>query len=229
VLEQADYATTIKVKLTISPGFVGNNTFTTAVTDYDSGQPTPVNGVQLRFSIGGRTDVPPSTLPLTVAPNGEWSAQGANLSVVGVWDVTAVVTKPSGGVEVPFRVQATPPGQTTDVLATPGQPTIYEVSAPAGASVQVYNDPGSPGPNQFHATFFVAGGLELPVDSVELIATSPDGRVTTLDPRRLSPGHFVADANLTAGQWAFTMYATSATSGNVAALVDTDVQANGTG
>src|SRR5262249_5401644 len=115
------------------------------------------------------------------------------------------------------------PGQTTAVLATPGQPTIYEVSVPSGEKVQIYNDPGGPGANQFHVTFFVGSGLELPVDSVQLVATGPDGRDTNLDPRRLTPGHFVADASLTPGQWVYTVYASSAASGNIAALVDTDV------
>jgi copper transport protein len=223
VLEQSDYATTIKVKLTIAPGYVGANTFTTAVTDYDTGQPEQVNGVQLRFAIGGRTDVPSSTLSLSSTPKGDWSAQGTNLSVVGVWTVTAVVTKAAGGVDVPFRVQAAPADQKNDVLPTPGQPTIYEATMPTGEQVQIYSDPGGPGRNQFHVTFFTASGTEQPIDTVQVIASSPDGRDTALTTRRLSPGHFVADNTLTPGQWAYTVYASGAASGNVAALVNTDV------
>ena len=83
------------------------------------------------------------------------------------------------------------------MTVTPGQPTIYSVALGQGRTVQVYADPEAPGPTELHATFFSAAGAEEPVDVATVTA---DGATTT--PRRLGPGHFVADVDAPAGAWA---------------------------
>ncbi len=63
VVTGADFATTTRVRLEISPGTVGPNTFVADVTDYDSGEPVDARRVSLTFDLPDQPDVS-STLRL---------------------------------------------------------------------------------------------------------------------------------------------------------------------
>ena len=97
------------------------------------------------------------------------------------------------------------PSPSIDVNAVPGLPTIYTVHLSAGRTVQVYLDPGTPGANEVHATFFDAAGNELPVASVTMALGPVGGPLAPLTPRQLEPGHFVADTTLTAGTYSLSI------------------------
>jgi hypothetical protein len=66
--------------------------------------------------------------------------------------------------------------------------------------VQIYLDPGTPGQNEMHITFFDAAGAELPVPTATIAVTQADGVATILSSRELEPGHFAADLMVAAGQ-----------------------------
>ena len=53
IVEGSDFGTSVKVRLAVSPGTAGFDTFTATVTDYDSGAPVPADGVTLRFVLPG--------------------------------------------------------------------------------------------------------------------------------------------------------------------------------
>ena len=167
----SDFGTSLKVRLDVSPGMAGFNTFKATVTDYDSGAPlAAATGVSLRFTFPGRSDVGSSRLDLPSIAPGVFSATGSNLSLVGAWQVTALVVNGTASVEVPFELDHPDvAGDDRSRTPSPGLPTIYTVHLSAGRSVQVYLDPGTAGANEVHATFFDAAGNELPVQSVVMV------------------------------------------------------------
>ena len=112
VLAGSDYATTVRVRLVVTPGNVGANQFTATVSDYASGRPlTGVRSVQLDFSLPAQTAVQPSTLALSRAPGGTWRGSGLELSVRGRWNIQVLVQQAATAVEVPLVIDATLPGK----------------------------------------------------------------------------------------------------------------------
>jgi copper transport protein len=84
---------TLRVRLEVSPGTAGYNNFTVALTDYSTGSPINDATVTLGFLYGAGT-IGGSALELTSAGQGIFSANGANLSLRGAWNVTAQVQTP---------------------------------------------------------------------------------------------------------------------------------------
>jgi copper transport protein len=204
----SDFATSVRVELTATPGTVGANRFSAKVVDYDSGQPVQATRVSLRFTLPNRPDVGASTLQLEKAPDGRWQGQGI-LSIDGRWSITTLVERPGGSVTVPLALQprATPP--RVKVSRVPGQPTIYTIALQRGISLQTYLDPGKPGPNVLHMTYFTAGGGEQPIFEIAAKATNPKGAVADLKLSKFSSGHYVSNLNLDAGRWSFEINATT--------------------
>jgi copper transport protein len=198
-----DFATTTRVRLEVTPGTAGRNTFAATITDFDSGAPIDAGGVTLRFVPKDRPDVAPGSLPLVRGPRGIWTGTGSQLSFEGTWNVGVQIGEGTNTIVVPLVVTTLPPQETISVSRGSGQPDIYTITVPSGISVQSYADPGTPGPNQLHYTAFDASGNELPISSITVTATPPSGGAHQLTPRRLSAGHFVFDVTLSTGRWSF--------------------------
>ncbi len=204
-----DFGTSVRLSLTVSPGTAGFNTFSARATDFDSGAPVPATSVTLRFSIPARTDIGESRLDLApaAAGTGVFSASGPNLSIDGTWSVTALVVNGLASVEVPLTVTtrcapvAAGPASSVSINAAPGLPALYTAALTSGRTVQVYLDPGTAGANELHATFFDQAGTELPVQQVTEQIGPSGCALAPLTPRRLEPGHFVADTTLPAGTY----------------------------
>ena len=188
-----DFGTTVRVRLVVTPGSAGLNEFALGVTDYDTGTPISADDVTLRFSTASTSGVGGSSLALTPTGPGSFAASGGNLSLDGIWKLTAVVAAPSGSVEVPLAVATRIPSLHVEANPVAGAPTIFTAHLPAGNSLQVYLDPGRPGPNELHATFFDASGHELPVPSATVLLEPAGGPNAVVAARQLEPGHFVAD------------------------------------
>jgi copper transport protein len=194
VATASDFGTTVRARLTVSPGQAGTNRFRVRLTDYDSGKPVTVTRVTARLALPADPAVSTSTLALAPAGPGTYAASGPNLILPGRWRVTLVIERGADSLELVLDVVTRPPeGRVT---ITPGAPTIYSVAIDQGRSVQVYVDPERPGPTELHATFFSAAGTEEPIDTATVTAAG-----TTGTPRRLGPGHFVADVDAPAGAW----------------------------
>jgi copper transport protein len=191
VLVGHDFATTTRVRLTISPGTAGFNTFVLTAIDYDTAKPIQATA-SLRFTLPARPELGGSMLALTAqtAP-GTFAASGANLSINGAWNVTVVLQEATGGVEIPFTVTPRVPPEKITVQKNPGLPPLYTLELAGNRSVQTYLDPGHRVPiNEFHVTFIGPDGNELAMTGLTVDAT-PGGRLTV---RRLDDiGHFVAD------------------------------------
>jgi hypothetical protein len=195
----SDFGTTLRVRLVVEPGAAGFNRFTATVTDYDSGAAVAATGVALRFQLASRSGVGASTLELAATDAGRYTATGANLSIDGIWKVTATVAGADGAVEVQLVVATRVATEATDVNAAPGVPTIYTVHLPDRDTVQVYVDPGNSGKNELHMTFFDPAGNELPVPSATVALSPADGAASIAAPQLLEPGHFVANVTVPAG------------------------------
>lgn len=210
-----DYATSVLVDLVVTPGTAGPNSFQARVVDFDTRAPFPARRVELRFRLPSRPDLGGSTLELTKERDGLWTGQGVPLSIDGRWSISALVQGAGTAVTVPLELQtrrpdvATATTQQLQVSQIPGQPTIYTVTIAGGRTIQSYIDPGKPGTNQVHATFFDAKGNEQPQASVRVTATPGSGAAPVLKLLRLGPGHFAAQGKLGPGRWTFDIGATA--------------------
>ena len=111
VLVGSDYATTARVRLTVSPGTVGRNEFAAAVSGYGTGEPLAgVRHVELDFALSRQATVAPSTLSLVRGPDGVWRAAGLELSVAGRWNIGVLVQEATTSVVVPLSLTARLPG-----------------------------------------------------------------------------------------------------------------------
>jgi nitrogen fixation protein FixH len=201
IINGADFATTTKARLEITPGTVGPNRFVLRVTDYDTGEPVNADRVSLIFELPNDPDVG-STVQLERGPSHTWAAQSTALAIVGDWNVTVLVQRPNGSTEVPLHVRPKVPPPKIEVSRQPGQPTLYTITFGTGDQIQSYVDPGKPGPNQLHVTAFDPAGKELPLKSGKISARGPDGTLP-LDLIRFSAGHFAANLDITSGDWTF--------------------------
>ena len=193
-----DFGTSVRARLVATPGVTGQNTFDLALTDYDTGQPVDASGATLRFLLKS-SGVAPSSLDLQGVGPGRFTASGANLSIDGIWQITATITTGDAAVDVPLFATTTVSAQPVEKLVSAGLPTIYQVQLGSVGSAQVYLDPGGPGQNELHVTFFDPAGNELPTQSATIALFPAVGEAVLPPPRMLEPGHFVATVDAVAG------------------------------
>jgi copper transport protein len=222
VVSGSDFATTVRLRLTVSPGSAGFNTFTARVTGYDSGAPVSASSVELEFTNPLRPQLGESTLTLKREAAGTFEARGANLSIAGIWEVAAIVENASSSTEV--HLQLTTIGPQPFVTESPfqGLPTLYTIQLQSGWLAQVYLDPDKPGADEFHVTFFTNANetSEIQIASVTIGMTVSGGIPTVLVPTRLDPiGHFVAPATVPAAPTRFDILATTQSGAAIATYV----------
>jgi copper transport protein len=197
-LTGSNFAESVRVSLKITPGFPGANVF--AVRTEVLRGPKGIDGVTMRLS-SRRAGI--AEIPVRLRRRGdEWTARSAGVPLPGVWQAVVFVDRGADSAEVPltFHTRCETPKPSSG-----STPRIYDIEQPDGTSVQAYADPGKPGRNEVHFTFFDSKGKELPMADDPRI----DGflkRSKTLDVRRFSAGHFVAGARLGAGEWIFDFY-----------------------
>jgi copper transport protein len=100
----SDYATSVRVTLTVSPGAAGPNRFQAAVSDYDTGSPLPVRGVELTGRPMAQPDLASARLKLVKEADGSWQGNGPLLSIGGHWTLVTIVEGTGGGVTVPLEL-----------------------------------------------------------------------------------------------------------------------------
>jgi copper transport protein len=203
-VEGNDFATSVRLDLTVSPGTAGPNSFTAKLTDYDSGAVWPASRVALRFTPRDRPEIGGATLELARSGDGLWQGRGSMLSIDGPWVVVALVQAPGSSVTVPLELRTRSASQQAEVSKVPGQPTLYTIKLPTGGTLQSYLDPGLPGANTVHFTFFTAGGDEQTMDHVHATMTTA-GATRTLELLTLGSGHFAANVDLQPGQVSFAV------------------------
>ncbi len=101
----SDYATTVRVGLTVTPGAAGRNAYQLRAVGYDSGQPlSTVTAVRMECSQPARPGLAPVTITLRRAGDGSWTGDGLEFSVAGPWKVNVYVQETSSGVVVPLEL-----------------------------------------------------------------------------------------------------------------------------
>jgi copper transport protein len=212
VVTGSDFATTVKVRLTVSPGTAGFNNFTLRVSDYDTGAMVHANSVQLEFTQPLRPQLGESTLTLTRQSNGTFAARGGNLSIGGIWEVAAIIENATNSTEVHLQLTTITPAPIVTVTRFSGLPTLYSIQLQGGALAQVYLDPDKAGAGEFHVTFFTNANetSEIQIASTTIGMTVPGRMPTILVSRRLDPiGHFVADVTIPMGATRYDILATT--------------------
>lgn len=138
-----DYATSVRVRMEVTPGSAGPNRFDATVTDYDSGAAVPADRVSLRFQLRDRPEVAPTMLDLTRDPDSRWRGEGSVLSVDGRWGVTALVQTPTDAVEVPMELVTRPTAAATAAGPAGARPCGDGKPDPS-YSVTMTSDPSPP-------------------------------------------------------------------------------------
>ncbi|HWW54948.1 MAG TPA: CopD family protein, partial [Acidimicrobiales bacterium] len=225
VIDTHDFATTVRLHLTVTPGTAGFNQFRLGVVDYDTLKPIEADKVALTFHYPARTDVGDSNLALTRSPDGSYAGQGANLSLQGHWAITVLIQRGLQSTDVPIDLVTETPPLPFDVQRTKGLPAFYNIHLAGGRQIQVYLDPGHPGLDQFHATFVEPSGTETNIASFNVTdSLEPAGSATPLTTRKLDNlGHYVADAPVVRGTYRFTMTATTSDGSVLGADLDIPV------
>jgi copper transport protein len=205
----SDFGTTVRARLTVSPGNPGINAFRLEVNDYDTGQPVNASQVSMTFTLPNQSLVGSSSLTLKRTSAGVYTAQGGNLALAGTWHITVLIERGALSVDVPLQVSMHSVAPVVTRTAFPGEPTLYNVHLPQGGIVQVYIDPDKAGPVEFHMTFLGNRMQQLQIASASATETAPGGSTQNLVTRRLDVGHFVADANVAQGRTRFDIIAST--------------------
>lgn len=221
----ADFARTVRVRLRAMPGMPGPNIFEVRMEDFDSGEPLPARNVRLRFSIRERPDIGASELPLASADPGLWRGEGTNLSIGGTWRVGVLIEQAADSLEIPLELKTRTAPQEVHVVEGKGEePDVYTISLPEGRSVQAYVHSAEHGPQEIHFTFLDQAGDELPMEAATIEAMPADGEALELETQRLTPGHFVAEAELEPGAWRFGVEATAQDGAGLSTHIDHEVE-----
>jgi hypothetical protein len=218
----SDFATTVKVRLAVSPGAAGFNEFTLRVSNYDTGAAVHASSVQLEFAQPLRPQLGQSTLTLKHQSDGTFAARGANLAIAGIWEVAVIIENADSSTEVHLQMTTLSPAPIVTATRFKGLPTLYSIRLQDGWLAQVYIDPDKSGADEFHVTFFTNANetSEIDIATATIGMTAPGGTPTILVSRRLDPiGHFVADATVPAGATRYDIIATTQTGAAIATYV----------
>jgi copper transport protein len=102
-IDGSDYGTSVRLRLVVSPGAAGPNTFDATVLDYDSRLPVPAQSVSLQLQLKDRPDVGPASVDLKPAGS-HWRASSSALAIDGTWSVTGIVQTATDAVQVPMEI-----------------------------------------------------------------------------------------------------------------------------
>jgi copper transport protein len=108
----ADWATTVRVTLTVTPGAAGPNRFTATLADFDTGAALAADRVELTGSPAAHPGLAGARLELAEAADGRWLGQGRLLSLAGRWQLTTTIQRPDGAITVPLELDLPPPTPT---------------------------------------------------------------------------------------------------------------------
>jgi copper transport protein len=115
----SDYATSVRVTLTLTPGVAGSNSYTVLVDDYDTGAPlATVASVRLDCSLPAQPSLNTETVQLKPTSGGRWTGNGLDFAVAGRWQVVVSVQEQSSGTTVKLEVPVRPAAGASPPAAT---------------------------------------------------------------------------------------------------------------
>ncbi len=162
----------LNVDIKISPGTVGQNTFTVHLTS--GGQPVPsVKEALLRFT-PGQSNVAPSEAQLLAQGNGDYAVKGSFLSLPGAWQVQVVVRRANKFDSFAnFNFSIVPPGANRENAHTPNIAGGVAVLDALLFALAMYSMPGDrlarSSVSGILAVLLAAGGLYYAMRPVALV------------------------------------------------------------
>jgi copper transport protein len=105
VVRGADFGTSVKVELRISPGMVGRNSLVVEARDYDSEEPIDAERVTLFLSLPERPEIATSRVRLEEDEPGMWSTTTNAVGVEGTWRVGIRIEAAADSWEIPVEVE----------------------------------------------------------------------------------------------------------------------------
>ena len=206
--EGTDFATTTRVRLTVTPGTPGTNRFDARVLDHDTGTPRPADQVTLRLGSVTTPGVPVTSVELEAAGN-TWTARSGALALAGTWSVEALVRTGGDVVEIAMTLSTRQDGAVQTSRDQQGLPTLVTTAFHDGVEIETFVDPGTAGANQVHVTVFAPDGTGLPTRRIVVVAAPEQGPPQRAPQTVFGEGHVVADTQLDAGTWTFDVVATA--------------------
>jgi copper transport protein len=194
------FAGDLAAEIIVNPGLPGPNRVTVELSDPIAERALDDVDASLRVRYRGRPGSEPIDVELEHEGEGVYAADTSAFSLPGPYEVTILAQGSARSRQV-LTALATPTPQ--DVSVIDGSPSIYDIRADDGSSIQMYLDPGEAGTNEVHATFFGPDGKERDDLSDFVVTGTRDVGVRVFVLRQFSPGHVVANATLEAGRWRF--------------------------
>jgi copper transport protein len=216
----ADFATTVRATLRAVSDQPGPNRFTVAIADYDSGNASSPDRVDLRFTPLDDPDIAPTTLPLTPDGEGRFTGTGAHVSFDGRWRVDVLMERGSSSIDVPLEIEARSRPQRVSVLRVPNQAPIYTVDLNPLGSIQVIVDPERPGEAQLQISCVTVFAEPLPVRRLVVTASSNDAPVRTLVTNRADRHQYLTKIFLERGMNRITVIARTETDARLRATFE---------
>ena len=220
------YATSAgyRASLEVSPGYAGPNRFVLRVYDTSTGQELTERQItqgELSFAPYGRATATAATLPLNLAADGELSAIGQQLTLTGRWIVTAQLTLPGGGTDIPFTLACSPSPSQLEEMTMGRMAMVYGLQLSGGRQLEAYLTPGRPGKDTLHLVFMNSRDAAITLLAPPTATVHEDGAnpIKTLTMRSsgtspLTRGDYYAAATYPSGKWDFHVTAKEA-DGNV--------------
>jgi methionine-rich copper-binding protein CopC/putative copper export protein len=222
-----------RARLEVSPAYPGLNRFTLRVDDPRTGRAL-AGQASLRFRMPARPELGDSTLALRRGADGSHAGAGPNLSLIGLWSVSAVLRRAPAPVEVPLQVSCRPSPQQLQQMTMGRMLMVHGLPLANGWQLEAYLNPGRAGRTTVHLVFSDQRGG--PVEVSELpVATARQGHaLRTIRLQRLAygsptPNQFYGPATLAAGRVDFQVRAVAADGRAVSASFTVNVPRDGAG
>ena len=219
-----DFATSVRVRLTVASDQPGANRFVVNAVDYDSKAPVRAERVSLRFTPLDDLGIEPTSLVLSRGPSEAYVGSGPNMAFDGRWRVTVLIERSADSVEVPLEIETRVAPRYVSVQRLPGQAPVYTIEI-WGAGVFYFSlDPERAGPSKLYVTCSDFIGDPQPLESMVVTAATA-GAAHQVPVRDLDRGRFVADVELKPGRNRIAAVARRTDGTRLRAAVDIDVPA----
>ena len=197
----SDFGTSVKVSLLVQPGAAGFNQFSAdgdrlrhrRPPDRDERGPSLPARLAYRESVPPRSTCPPPARATT-------AREGGNLSLDGIWNITATLDGPNGSVEVPLVVATQVAAQPHRHQRCAGNAHDLHVHLPdqstRSRSTSIQARPAPMRCTSRSSTPRAMSSRSRPPRSRSRRPAQPGSVVI---PRLLEPGHFTADLTVAAG------------------------------
>jgi len=199
-LSGADFATTVRVRLTTGSDQPGPNRFVVQIVDYDAKTAVRAERVSLRFTPLDDPDFPPTSLALAASPDDSYTGSGANLAFDGRWRVTVLIERTSGSTQVPLELEVGSTLQFVSIERIPGQAPKYTVALATGDSLRISPDPERAGRSKIYVTCFNRFSDAREIEHLVVTIAAGDGSARPQAVQRLNGSRFVVDVDLQPGK-----------------------------